>query len=98
MAAATNQVEIFFHNITPLGMFRTLCAKSSATFKSMRGLSVNIGNSVINFQTGRVKMPAFVANSASQYFLMAEAFGMQEREGADLIEVIDRVSGDEKIP
>ena len=40
-----------------------------------------------------VKMPALVATATSQYFLGAEALGMQDKEGADLIEVVERVSG-----
>jgi 3-hydroxyisobutyrate dehydrogenase-like beta-hydroxyacid dehydrogenase len=40
-----------------------------------------------------VKMPAHVVTAASQYFLVAEALGMQAREGADLIEVVEHVSG-----
>ena len=39
-----------------------------------------------------VKMPAYVATAVSQYFLTAEALGMQNREGADLIEVVERTT------
>ena len=40
-----------------------------------------------------VKMPAYVATAASQYFLGAEALGMEECEGADLIDVVERIAG-----
>ena len=40
-----------------------------------------------------VKMPAYVATAAFQYFLGAEALGMEDCEGADLIEVVERVAG-----
>lgn len=49
--------------------------------------------SIVTNTTREVKMPAYVATAASQYFLLAEALGMQDREGADLIEVVARVSG-----
>lgn len=39
------------------------------------------------------KMSALVVTAASQYFLMAEALDMQNREGADLIAVVERLSG-----
>ena len=49
--------------------------------------------SIVANTAREVKMPAYVATAASQYFLLAEALGMQDREGADLIEVVERVSG-----
>lgn len=39
-----------------------------------------------------VKMTAYVAKATSRYFVMAEELGMQEEEGAKLIEVIKKVS------
>jgi 3-hydroxyisobutyrate dehydrogenase-like beta-hydroxyacid dehydrogenase len=39
--------------------------------------------------TKEVKMPAYTASGASKYFAMAEARGMQDREGADLIEIVE---------
>ena len=44
--------------------------------------------------TREVKMPAYVAAAASQYFHLAKIWGMQDREGADLIEVVERVTAD----
>jgi 3-hydroxyisobutyrate dehydrogenase-like beta-hydroxyacid dehydrogenase len=44
--------------------------------------------------TREVKMPAYVASSAAQYFHLAKIWKMQDREGADLIEVVERVSED----
>jgi 3-hydroxyisobutyrate dehydrogenase-like beta-hydroxyacid dehydrogenase len=49
--------------------------------------------SIVVNTTRQVRMPALVATAASQYFLMAEALGMQNREGADLIEVVEHFSG-----
>jgi 3-hydroxyisobutyrate dehydrogenase len=49
--------------------------------------------SIVVNTTKEVKMPAYVATATSQYFLLAEALEMQNREGADLIEVIEHVSG-----
>lgn len=49
--------------------------------------------SIVANTTREVKMPAYVATAVAQYFLLAEALGMQDREGADLIEVVARVSG-----
>ena len=45
--------------------------------------------------TREVKLPAYVANAAAKYFLLAEDLGMQDREGAALIEVVDRISEDD---
>lgn len=39
--------------------------------------------------TRDVNLPAYVANAAARYFSMAEALGMQDREGADLIEIVE---------
>ena len=38
-------------------------------------------------------MPAYVARAAQQYFAMAAELGMEEREGAALIEVVDTAEG-----
>jgi len=39
-----------------------------------------------------VKMPAYIAKAAAKYFKLAEDWGMQDMEGADLIQVIEKVS------
>ncbi len=49
--------------------------------------------SIVANTAREVKMPALVATAASQYFLSAEALEMQDREGADLIEVVERMTG-----
>jgi len=48
--------------------------------------------SIVLNTSREVKMPALLATAVSQYFLMAEALGMQDREGADLIEVVELLS------
>jgi hypothetical protein len=37
-------------------------------------------------------MPAYIAKAAARYFKLAEEWGMQNREGSSLIEVIEKVS------
>lgn len=49
--------------------------------------------SIVVNTTRSCKMPALVATATSQYFLGAEALDMKDREGADLIEVVERMSG-----
>ena len=44
----------------------------------------------------QVNMPAYVATAASKYFSAAEDMDMSDREGADLIEVVERISGNDK--
>jgi len=44
----------------------------------------------------RVNMPAYVATAASKYFSAAEDMDMLEREGADLIEIVESISGNDK--
>jgi 3-hydroxyisobutyrate dehydrogenase len=46
--------------------------------------------SIVKKTTEEVQMPAYVASGAWQYFSKAEALGMQNREGADLIEVVEK--------
>jgi 3-hydroxyisobutyrate dehydrogenase-like beta-hydroxyacid dehydrogenase len=46
----------------------------------------------------RCKAPLYVATAASQYFVIAEAMGMQNAEGADLIKVVERVNAPERTP
>lgn len=46
--------------------------------------------SIVSNTVTRMKMPAYVAKAAAKYFSIAEASGMQKREGADLIEIVDR--------
>lgn len=48
--------------------------------------------SIVSNTLDEVKMPAYVAKAAAKYFKLAEDWGMQNREGADLIEVIEKVS------
>lgn len=48
--------------------------------------------SIVSNTLDEVKMPAYIARAAAKYFKLAEDWGMQSREGADLIEVIERVS------
>jgi len=47
---------------------------------------------IVSNTVDEVKMPAYIAKAAAKYFRLAEDWGMQNREGADLIEVIERVS------
>ena len=44
----------------------------------------------------QVNMPAYIATAASKYFSAAEDMDMSDREGADLIEVVERISGNDK--
>lgn len=48
--------------------------------------------SIVKNTLDEIKMPAYVANAAAKYFKLAEDWGMQNREGADLIEVIEKVT------
>jgi len=49
--------------------------------------------SIVVNTTRQVNMPAYVATAASRYFSEAEAMGMYDMEGADLIEVVEKISG-----
>jgi 3-hydroxyisobutyrate dehydrogenase-like beta-hydroxyacid dehydrogenase len=48
--------------------------------------------SIVSNTLDEVNMLAYVAKGAAKYFKLAEELGMQNREGADLIEVIEIVS------
>jgi len=48
--------------------------------------------SIVSNTVDEVKMPAYIAKAAAKYFRLAEEWGMQNREGADLIEVIEKVT------
>ncbi|MBR9997611.1 MAG: NAD(P)-dependent oxidoreductase [Cyclobacteriaceae bacterium] len=45
--------------------------------------------SIVVNTAGEINMPAYVARAASKYFTRAEELGMQDREGADLIEIVE---------
>ncbi|MFC2124032.1 NAD(P)-dependent oxidoreductase [Bacteroidota bacterium] len=71
--------------------FRLLSESVLDKTPSPGGLGQMCKDVAIVINTAReVKMPAYVATAMSQYFLTAEALGMQDREGADLIEVVER--------
>jgi 3-hydroxyisobutyrate dehydrogenase-like beta-hydroxyacid dehydrogenase len=44
----------------------------------------------------QLKQPLYVTTAAHQYFLAAEALGMQNLEGADLMRVVERITEPEK--
>lgn len=46
--------------------------------------------SIVKNTLDEIEMPAYVARAAAKYFKLAEDWGMQNREGADLIEVIEK--------
>ncbi len=46
--------------------------------------------SIVVNTTKEIKLPAYVITGASKYFAEAEASGMQDREGADLIEIVEK--------
>ena len=48
--------------------------------------------SIVSNTVDEVKMNALVAKATAKYFRLAEEWGMGHREGADLIEVIEKVS------
>jgi len=48
--------------------------------------------SIFSNTLDEVKMPAYLAKAVAKYFKLAEDWGMQNREGAALIEVIEKVS------
>jgi 3-hydroxyisobutyrate dehydrogenase-like beta-hydroxyacid dehydrogenase len=54
--------------------------------------------SIVSNTMDEVKMPAYIAKAAAKYFKLAEELGMQNKEGADLIEVIEKVSEENKNP
>jgi 3-hydroxyisobutyrate dehydrogenase-like beta-hydroxyacid dehydrogenase len=47
---------------------------------------------IVSNTLDEVKMPGYVAKAAAKYFKLAEDRDMQNREGADLIEVVEKVS------
>ncbi len=47
---------------------------------------------IVSNTVDEVKMPAYIAKAAARYFKLAEEWGMQNREGSSLIEVIEKVS------
>jgi 3-hydroxyisobutyrate dehydrogenase-like beta-hydroxyacid dehydrogenase len=47
---------------------------------------------IVSNTVDEVKMPGYIAKAAAKYFKLAEDWGMQNREGADLIEVVEKVS------
>lgn len=50
---------------------------------------------IVSNTLNEVKMPAYLAKAALRYFQLAEDWGMQNKEGADLIEVVDKIFDDE---
>lgn len=52
---------------------------------------------IVKNTLSEVGMHAHVGLAASEYFSAAEKLGMQEREGADLIEVVERMTNDNEI-
>ena len=48
--------------------------------------------SIVSNTVDEVKMPAYIAKAAAKYFKLAEEWGMKNREGADLIEVVEKVT------
>jgi 3-hydroxyisobutyrate dehydrogenase-like beta-hydroxyacid dehydrogenase len=48
--------------------------------------------SIVSNTLDEVKMSAYIAKAAAKYFKLAEDWGMQNREGAALIEVVEKVS------
>jgi 3-hydroxyisobutyrate dehydrogenase-like beta-hydroxyacid dehydrogenase len=75
--------------------FRLLAESVLKKTRSPGGLGQMCKDLAIVANTAReAKMPALVATAAAQYFLAAEAMGMHGREGADLIEVVERMSGE----
>jgi 3-hydroxyisobutyrate dehydrogenase-like beta-hydroxyacid dehydrogenase len=53
---------------------------------------------IVSNTLDEVKMPGYVAKAAAKYFKLAEDCDMQNREGADLIEVVEKVSNPERNP
>jgi 3-hydroxyisobutyrate dehydrogenase-like beta-hydroxyacid dehydrogenase len=45
--------------------------------------------SIVSNTVDEVNMLAYVAKAAAKYFKIAEERGMQNREGADLIEIVE---------
>jgi 3-hydroxyisobutyrate dehydrogenase-like beta-hydroxyacid dehydrogenase len=54
--------------------------------------------SIVSNTVDEVRMPAYIAKATAKYFRLAEEWGMQDREGADLIEVIEKVTEQNKNP
>jgi 3-hydroxyisobutyrate dehydrogenase-like beta-hydroxyacid dehydrogenase len=48
--------------------------------------------SIVSNTVDEVKMSAYIAKAAAKYFKLAEDWGMQNMEGADLIQIIEKVS------
>ena len=85
--------EVIAGGIAGSDYFRLLSDSVLTKKPSPGGLGQMCKDISIVVNTAReVKMPAYVATAASQYFLTAEALGMHDREGADLIEVVERTA------
>jgi 3-hydroxyisobutyrate dehydrogenase-like beta-hydroxyacid dehydrogenase len=82
--------EVVGSGIAGSDYFRLLSESVLNHTPSPGGLGQMCKDASIVVNTAReLKMPALVATAASQYFLAAEALGMHDREGADLIEVVE---------
>jgi len=88
----TGQVrEIIASGIAGSDYFRLLSESVLRKTPSPGGLGQMCKDVSIVINTTRATgMPAYTIAGASQYFTLAEASGMQDREGADLIEIVEK--------
>lgn len=91
----TNKVcEVIGNGIAGSDYFRLLSESVLTKKPSPGGLGQMAKDMSIVVNTAHaVNMPAYVASAAEQYFLTAEAMGMHDMEGADLIKVVERSAG-----
>ncbi len=88
--------EVIASGIAGSDYFRLLSESVLQNKPSPGGLGQMCKDVSIVVNTVRqVNMPAYVATAASKYFSAAEALGMHDREGADLIEIVES-SGDDQ--
>lgn len=88
----TRQVrEIIASGIAGSDYFRLLSESVLQKTPSPGGLGQMCKDVSIVLNTIReIKLPAYTISGASKYFAKAEVSGMQDREGADLIEIVEK--------
>jgi len=83
--------EIIASGIAGSDYFRLLSQSVIQKTPSPGGLEQMCKDVAIVVNTTReIRFPAYTIAGASKYFSMAEASGMQDREGADLIEIVEK--------
>lgn len=86
--------EIIASGIAGSDYFRLLSESVLKKTPSPGGLGQMCKDVSIVMNTTRgIGLPAYTISGASQYFTQAKASGMEDREGADLIEIVEKTVG-----